>query len=174
MGNIRFGLHKLTYGMYVVSSALDGKFNGQIANTVFQLTPDPVRIATSLNKDNTTHKFVAESGVFAVSILSTDTPFKLIGLFGFRSGRDVDKFAQVNYRVGTTGAPILLDNTIAYLEAKVVDSVDLGSHTLFVGEVVDGDSLGGGEPMSYDYYHRVIKGKTPKNAATYMKEKEVK
>ncbi len=168
MTNIKVGLHKINYGMYVVSSKKGDKINGQIANTVFQLTPKPVQIATSINKENLTYEYIKDSGVFAVSILSTEAPFKLIGLFGFRSGRDVDKFSQVKYRIGTTGAPILEEYTIAYLEAKVVKEVDVGSHVLFVGEVVDGDSLGEGEPMTYDYYHRVVKGKTPKKAATYQ------
>ncbi len=175
MSNIKFGLHKITYGMYVVSSMSNGRLNGQIANTVFQLTPDPIKIATSINKENLTHEFIERSGVFTVSVLSTEAPFKFIGLFGFRSGRDVDKFSQVNYKIGKTGAPIVMDYSLAYLEARVVDKLDVGSHTIFVGEVVDGDRISDGEPMTYDYYHRVIKGKTPKKAATYMKEeKEVK
>ncbi len=168
MANIKVGLHKINYGMYVVSSVKDGKFNGQIANTVFQLTPKPIQIATSINKSNLTHEYIESSNVFSVSILSTEAPFKFIGLFGFRSGRDVNKFEQVNYFVGSTGAPVVKDYSIAYLEAKVVKSVDTGSHTLFIGEVVDGDSLSDGKPMTYDYYHNVVKGKTPKNAATYQ------
>ncbi len=167
MTNIKDGLHKLSYGMYVISSVKDGKFNGQIANTAFQLTPNPPRIAISINKENLTHEFIGESGVFSVSILSTEAPFKFIGLFGFRSGRDVDKFKDVNYKVGSTGAPIVLDYSLAYLEAKVVSSLDVGSHTVFVGEIVDGDHIADGTPMTYDYYHNVVKGKTPKKAATY-------
>ncbi len=175
MTNIRHGLHKISYGMYVVSSKKGEELNGQIANTVFQITPKPPRIAVSIHKDNLTHEFIEESGVFSVSILSTEAPFKLIGLFGFRSGRDVDKFSQVKHSIGSTGSPILLEHTLAYLEARVVDKLDVDSHTIFIGEVVDGDQLGEGEPMTYDYYHRVIRGKTPEKAATYMEEnKEVR
>jgi len=167
MANIKDGLHKLSYGMYIVSSLKDGKYNGQVANTAFQLTPKPPKIAVSINKENLTHEFIESSGVFSVSILSTDAPFKFIGLFGFRSGRDVNKFEDVKYKIGVTGAPIVLDYSLAYLEAKVVDKLDVGSHTLFIGEVVDGDHIADGTPMTYDYYHNVVKGKTPKKAATY-------
>ncbi len=167
MTNIRVGLHKISYGMYVVSSEKDGKYNGQIANTAFQLTPKPVQIATSINKENLTHEFIGYSGHFSISILSTEAPFKFIGLFGFRSGRDVNKFENVSYEV-IQGVPVVTDYSLAYLVAKVVKKVDIGSHTLFIGEVVDGDVLGEGEPMTYDYYHNVVKGKTPKNAATYQ------
>jgi len=167
MTNIKFGLHKINYGIYIVTSVNDDKYNGQIANTVFQLTPKPVTIATSINKENLTHEFIEKSGLFAASIVSQEMPFKLIGLFGFRSGRDVNKFADINYKIGTTGAPIVLDYSIAYLEAKVIKKVDVGSHTLFIGEVVDGNKISDGTPMTYDYYHNVVKGKTPKKAATF-------
>ena len=168
--NIRAGLHGISYGMYVVASKQGNRFNGQIANTVFQLTPKPVQIAISIHKENLTHEFIESSGVFSITILSKETPFKFIGLFGFRSGKDINKFENVNYKTGKTGAPIVLDNGIAYLEAKVVKSLDVGSHTVFVGEVVDGDVIADGKPMTYDYYHNVVKGKTPKKAATYQEE----
>ncbi|AGB04035.1 conserved protein of DIM6/NTAB family [Aciduliprofundum sp. MAR08-339] len=161
-------LHELSYGMYVISSVKDGKLNGQIANTAFQITSKPARIAISINKENLTHEFIESSGVFSVSILSTEAPFKFIGLFGFRSGRDVSKFDNTRYKIGVTGAPIVLDHSLGYIEARVVDSIDVGTHTLFVGEVVDAEKLGEGRPMTYDYYHNVVKGKTPEKAATYI------
>lgn len=167
MTNVKFGLHKINYGMYIVTSLSGGKYNGQIANTVFQLTPKPMTVATSINKENLTHEYIEKSGLFAVSIISQEMPFKLIGLFGFRSGRDINKFTDVKYKIGTTGAPIVLDYSVAYLEAKVIKKIDMGSHTLFIGEVVDGGKISDGIPMTYDYYHNVVKGKTPKKAATF-------
>ncbi len=167
MGSVKDVLHSINYGMYVVSSKKGDKINGQVVNTVFQITPVPVTIATSINKDNLTHEFINSSGVFTVSILSKDAPFKLIGLFGFRSGRDVDKFSQVDYGIGDNGAPYLREHAVAYLEAKVIKKEELFTHTIFIGEVIGGKMLTGGEPMTYDYYHNDIKGKTPKNAATY-------
>ncbi len=163
-------LHSLSYGMYVVSSLKGEKMNGQIANTVFQITSHPIRIAISINKENLTHEYIEDSKIFSVSILSTEAPFKFIGLFGFRSGRDVNKFESVNYVRGETGVPIVTDYSLGYIEAKVVDSLDAGTHTLFLGEVVNAEKLGEGEPMTYDYYHNVVKGKTPKKAATYIEE----
>ncbi len=165
-------MHALTYGMYVVSSVKQGKYNGQIANTVFQITGKPIQVAISINKENLTHEYIKESGVFSVSILSREATFPFIGLFGFRSGRDINKFEKTKYRIGVTGAPIVEDYSIGYIEAKVVNSIDAGTHTLFIGEVVDAAKLGEGEPMTYDYYHRVIKGKTPERAATYVEVKK--
>ena len=161
-------LHKLSYGMYVISSAKEGKLNGQIANTVFQITSKPARIAISINRENLTYEYIKNSGVFSVSILSKEAPFKFIGLFGFRSGRDIDKFEKVKYKIGVTGAPIVLEYALGYIEAKVIDSIDVGTHTLFIGEVVDADFIQEGTPMTYDYYHNVVKGKTPPKAATYI------
>jgi ferric-chelate reductase [NAD(P)H] len=165
-------LHSLNYGMYVVSSLKEGKFNGQIANTVFQISAKPIKIATSINKENLTHDYIENSKLFSVSILSTKTPFKFIGLFGFRSGRDVEKFKEVDYIVGESGVPIVVENSLGYIEAKVVGSVDVGTHTLFIGEVINAEKLEEGEPMSYAYYHNVVKGKTPEKAATYLEVKK--
>ncbi len=164
-------LHKISYGLYVVSSlSKNGEYNGQIANTVFQITSEPVRIAVSLNKENLTHKYVSESGVFSVSVLAQDTPLKFIGKFGFKSGREIDKFEGTEFKKGTLGTPIVLDHTIAYLEAKVTDRLDVGTHTIFVGEVVDADVLLEKPPMTYDYYHKVKRGTAPKTAPTYIEE----
>ena len=164
-------LYKLSYGMYIVSTKSNGRLNGQIANTVFQVTAEPPTIAVCLNKKNFTHELIQSSKIFAVSILSTEADMKFIGPFGFKCGRDIDKFKGVNYKTHKTGAPIILDNTISYLEAEVTETLDVGTHTLFVGKVVDGDLLGEGNPMTYEYYHLVIKGKAPENAPTYRKKK---
>ncbi len=163
--------HMVSYGLYVVSSTKDGKPNGQIANTVFQITPEPPTVAVSINKENLTWEYIKKSGAFTVSVLSTDAPMTFIGLFGFKSGRDTDKFEKCTFRKGqVTGAPIVLDYTLSFLEAQVIDSIDVGSHTVFIGKVVDCGVLAEGEPMTYAYYHRVKKGKTPERAATYIKQ----
>jgi len=165
-------LHKLGYGLYVVCSKKGDNFNGQIANTVFQVCSEPPTIAVAINKQNLTSSFMSESKVFTVSILSQDTPLSFIGSFGFRSGRDVDKFQAVDYKVGRTGAPIVLDNALAYLEAEVIDQMDIGTHTMFIGEVVAADVLKEGEPMTYAYYHQVKRGSTPKTAPLYIEDKK--
>ncbi|HEY0088305.1 MAG TPA: flavin reductase family protein, partial [Candidatus Lokiarchaeia archaeon] len=126
-------LHKISYGLYVVCSKNKGKINGQIANAIFQVTAEPKTIAVSINKQNLTHEFIEKSKVFSVSILTEKTPMKFIGTFGFKSGREINKFIDVKYRFGKTKTPIVLDNTLAYLEARVTDKIDIGSHTIFIG-----------------------------------------
>uniref|UniRef100_A0A7C3URS3 Flavin reductase n=1 Tax=candidate division WOR-3 bacterium TaxID=2052148 RepID=A0A7C3URS3_UNCW3 len=160
-------LYQISYGMYIVSSKKGEKFNGQIANTVFQITAQPPTIAVSINKENLTHQFITESSVFTVSVLEKETPFPFIGRFGFKSGREIDKFTGVNYRLGKTGAPVVLENTLAYLEAEVINHFDCGTHTLFLGRVIEGEILKEGEPLTYAYYYTVKKGKSPKTAPTY-------
>lgn len=164
-------LYKLSYGLYVVTSVKDGKLNGQIANTVFQTTSEPPTIAVSINKTNLTHEFIKESQVFAVSILAQDTPLSFIGHFGFKSGRDIDKLANINYKTGETGAPIITDHSLAWLEARVTEEVDVGTHTIFIGELVGAEVTRDGEPMTYAYYHLVKRGTTPKTAPSYIVEK---
>jgi len=165
-------LFKLGYGLYVVGSRMEGKLNCQIANTVFQITSEPPVVAVSINKKNLTHEFIVGSKVFTVSILSQDTPLSFIGHFGFKSGREVDKLKDVNYKLGETKAPIVLDHTLAYLEAKVVNQVDVGTHTIFIGELAEADVMKEGEPMTYAYYHQVKRGTTPKTAPSYIEERK--
>ncbi|RLC46183.1 MAG: High molecular weight rubredoxin [Candidatus Cloacimonadota bacterium] len=167
-------LHKISYGLYVISSKLDGKFNGQIANTVFQITSDPPTFAISINKQNFTHEFINESKVFTVSILSEDATMKFIGNFGFKSGRDIDKFKEIKYKLGLTNCPIILDYTVAYLECEVINSLDVDTHTVFIGKVIDAEIFIDKKPMTYDYYHKVKKGKAPKTAPTYINDKIIK
>jgi flavin reductase (DIM6/NTAB) family NADH-FMN oxidoreductase RutF len=163
-------LHNCTYGLYVIGSRKGDRLNGQIANTVFQVTSEPPTIAVSINKQNLTHEFISESKVFTASILSQDTPLSFIGHFGFKSGREVDKLKDINYRLGEAKAPIVLDHSIAYLEAKVINQVDVGTHTIFIGELVGADVINEGEPMTYAYYHQVKRGTTPKTAPSYIKK----
>jgi flavin reductase (DIM6/NTAB) family NADH-FMN oxidoreductase RutF len=165
-------LHQLGYGLYLVCSKKGDRLNGQVANTVFQVCAEPPVIAVALNKQNLTNEFVSTSEVFTVSILSQDTPLSFIGGFGFKSGRDVDKLKGISYRLGETGAPIVLDHTLAYLEAKVINRIEVGTHTIFVGEIVAADVLKEGEPMTYAYYHQVKRGTTPKTAPVYIEEKK--
>jgi ferric-chelate reductase [NAD(P)H] len=163
-------LFKIGYGLYIIGSKKGDKINGQTANTVFQVTSEPPTLAICINKNNLTHEYISESRVFTVSVLRQDTPLSFIGNFGFKSGRDTDKFEGINYRPGTTGAPIVLDNTVAYMEVNVKNEMDVGTHTLFYGEVVDADVLSDEQAMTYAHYHEVKRGTTPKAAPTYMKK----
>jgi flavin reductase (DIM6/NTAB) family NADH-FMN oxidoreductase RutF/rubredoxin len=161
-------LFKVSYGMYIVSSKYDDRLNGQIANTVFQVTSEPPTVAVCINKQNLTHQFIETSRLFTISILSTEATMQFIGKFGFKSGRDTDKFKDTRYKVGVSMAPIVLDYSIGYLEAKLVNSIDVGTHTLFFGEIINTETINDKEPMTYAYYHEVKKGKSPKTAPTYI------
>ena len=167
-------LYKISCGMYVVSSKKGNRFNGQIANAVFQVTADLPRIAVCINKQNLTHQFIRESRVFSVSVLEQNTPMKFIGRFGFKSGRELEKFEGIDYKPGITGAAVVTQNCLGYLECETVDSVDAGTHTVFIGKVVDTGMVKEGEPLTYAYYHQVKGGKAPPNAPTYIKEESPK
>jgi flavin reductase (DIM6/NTAB) family NADH-FMN oxidoreductase RutF/rubredoxin len=165
-------LFKLSYGMCILSAKENDKLNGCIVNTVFQLTPEPPMVAVSVNRQCLTHQFISTSKVFAVSILSEAAPVPLIGRFGFRSGRDINKFERIKYRLGTTGSPIILENTVAFLEAELTKSIDVESHTLFIGRIISCETIDDGAyPMTYAYYRDVKHGRTPKSAATYIEVK---
>jgi len=165
-------LHKLGYGLYVVGSTKGGKLNVQIANTVFQVCSEPPVVAVAINRQNLTHEFITGSKVFTVSVLSQDTPLSFIGHFGFKSGREADKLKGINYKLGETRAPIVLDHTLAYLEAAVINQVDVGTHSIFVGELVAADDVKEGEPLTYAYYHKVKRGTTPKTAPSYIEPRK--
>jgi flavin reductase (DIM6/NTAB) family NADH-FMN oxidoreductase RutF/rubredoxin len=167
-------LQKISYGLYVVCSGIEDKFNGQICNSMFQVTSDPLTVAISVNKSNYTYELIKLSCKFTASILPQSTPMTFIGLFGFKCGRDINKLQDVKTKTGSTGIPIVLDYSIGYLEAELVNEIDCGTHTIFIGKVVDADITGNEEPMTYDYYHQIKGGKTPKAAPSYIKEEPVR
>ena len=167
-------LYQIGYGIYIISSKKENKINGQIANTVFQVTSDPPTIAISINKNNYTHECISESKVFTVSVLEQEVSMKFIGKFGFVCGRDEDKFAEIKYKIGVTGSPIILDNTLAFLEAEVIREVDVGTHTLFIGKIVNAGNIKKGIPLTYSHYHQIKKGISPKAAPTYIPQVDKK
>ncbi len=165
-------LHKIPYGLYIVASRDDGRLNGQIANALFQVTAEPQTVAVSISKKNLTHDYIQNSKVFSASILCQNAPMTLIGLFGHKSGRDIDKFKTTHYKIGVTGAPIVIDSCLGYLEARVINQISVGTHTIFIGQVEDAELLSAEPAMTYEYYHEIKGGKSPKNAPTYLKEEE--
>ena len=162
-------LHKISYGLYIVSSINSYKKNGQIANAIFQITSEPPTVAISINKQNLTHDYIKKSKVFTISILPENTPMKFIGTFGFKSGRDIDKFNGINYRLGKTKTPIIIDHSIGFVECSVIEEIDVGTHTIFCANVLDADILSKENPMTYEYYHNVKGGFSPKTAPTYYR-----
>jgi ferric-chelate reductase [NAD(P)H] len=161
----------LSYGLYIITSFDEGRLNGQVVNTVIQVTSDPPRVAVIINKKNLTHDFILKSRVFSASVLDESTPMIFLGPFGFRSGRDVEKFRNVEYKNGITGCPLLVEHALSVMEAEVIEQIDLGTHTIFVGSVVNSEVLKKGKPLTYQYYHQVLKGKSPPNAPTHEPKK---
>lgn len=162
-------LFKLSYALCVVSSHADGRINGQLANTVMQVTAEPVNLAVSISKQNLTHELIEKSRVFGVSVISDDAPLNFILPFGFRSGREIEKYAQAKHHIGKNRCPLLDENTTANYELRVVSSLDMNTHTLFIGELTDAAAMSEKQAMTYAKY-RMLKGKTPKNAPTYQKD----
>jgi flavin reductase (DIM6/NTAB) family NADH-FMN oxidoreductase RutF len=133
---------------------------------------DPITVGVCVNHNNLTYAFIDKSKVFTNSILSENAPMNLIGNFGYKFGRDIDKFEGNNYKTGKNGVLIVLDSTVAFLELELINQMDLGSHTMFVGEVVNGDISSDENPMTYAYYHNVKSGKLPKSAPHYIEAEE--
>ena len=162
----------MSYGVYIVS-AMDGKRpTGCTANSIMQITSDPASVAVSINHDNYTNKCIKETGKFAFSILAEDSDASLIGNFGFKSGIDNDKFENVDYEV-VEGVPVVKD-TCGYVVCEVIDKMETSSHTVFLGKVVEAEVYSKRRQMTYAYYHEVVRGKTAKNAPTYIPEDEEK
>lgn len=144
--------YKLSYGLYLVSSISEGKKNAQIANTVFQITSNPAILAVSINKKNLTHDYIQSSKLIGVSALSIETPIEFIGKFGFKSGRDIDKFEGVSFKTIESGVPIILDNTSSYFELKVEKEIDVFTHTIFICKVLNAELINDVEQITYKYY----------------------
>ncbi|WP_346861283.1 flavin reductase [uncultured Draconibacterium sp.] len=160
--------HKLSYGLYLIATEFQGEKVGYIANTAFQITAEPSKIAISCNKNNYSAQKILDSKKFSVSVLKKEVDTSLIGKFGFMSGADMNKFQGVDTITAKTGAPIVVNSSVAWFDCEVLDSVDVGSHYLIIAEVVDGDVFSNEEPLTYAYYHAKYKMRSPKNAPTYI------
>ena len=158
---------QLSYGVYVVSTWDKGRATGCTANSAMQITSDPATVAVSINHDNYTNQCIQATGKFAISILGEHSDPGIIGTFGFQSGKDVDKFEQVEQAV--KGCLPVVADACAYIVCDVIDKMETSTHTVFLGKVTDADILKK-DPMTYAYYHNVVKGKSPKNAPTYLPE----
>jgi len=162
-------LFKLTYGLYVVSAAWEGKDAGCVINTAVQVTAEPPRLCVTVAKSNYTHDAIAASGRFALSVLTKDTPVELIRNFGFRTSRDCDKFGSAACGLDGQGTRYLREHCAARFSCRVESTLDVGTHTLFVGLIEEAEVLDDSqEPITYAYYHSVKKGKTPKAAPSYQ------
>ena len=153
-------MYKLSYGLFVLTAARDGKDNGCITNTAIQVTSEPNRIAVAVNKSNYTHDMVVETKKFNVSILSEAASFDVFKRFGFQSGRDADKFAgYTSSERAANGVLYVTEGTNAYISVDVEQMLDLGSHTLFIGTVTEMEVLADTPSATYAYYQDHIKPK---------------
>lgn len=167
-------LYKISYGLYIVTSGDRNQGNGFVSNTVFQVTSQPQRFAVCCNKDNYSASFIQQFKAFAVSILAQDTSAELIGKFGYKSGREMNKMTDVKVIFKETNVPIVLDSSLAFFECKLVDVFDVGTHWIFIGELVSAEIVDDtGEPLTYAYYREVKKGFSPKNAPTYIDQSKI-
>jgi len=162
-------LFKISYGLYIVSSGDKNKGNAFISNTIFQVTADPPKFAACCNKNNLTSDFIEKYENFAVSVLHQNTDSETFGRFGYKSGRDFNKMEGMNIIYGQTGVPIVQKDSVAYLECKVIQKFDVGTHWLFIGELIDAQITDETiDPITYEYYRKIKKGLSPKNAPTYI------
>lgn len=162
-------LSKLSYGMYIISSRCGERLVGCTINTAMQVASQPAIISVCVNKSNFTNECIKQSGIFALSILSEEASAKTIGIFGFQSSKTVDKFAAEDYQLLADGLPVLQSGACAYLSCRVVNSIEIENYNVFFGEVIAAETLNTkAKPMTYDYYHSVIKGKAPATAPTFI------
>ncbi len=156
-------LFNIGYGLYVLSANEGEKDNGCIINTVMQVTSDPLQIAIAVNKKNYTNEMIQRTKKFNVSILSESAKFELFEHFGFHSGRDTDKFADFfDTKRSPNGVLYITQNTNSYMSAYVKQEIDLGTHTLFIAQLVAAEVLSDEPTVTYTYYQNNIKPK-PQN-----------
>ena len=161
-------LRTLSYGMYAIGVKGENRPSACIVNTVFQITATPAVIAVSINHDNYSNECIKNTGIFTVNVISENTSGTVIGALGFNSGRDTDKLKNVRHKILQEGLPVLKEHICCWFLCKVINSVETPTHTVFLAEVVAGSDEYKNKPMTYSYYHEVIKGTAPKNAPTYQ------
>ena len=163
---------QLSYGVYLLSTAYENKDYGCIINTACQVTASPAQISVAVNKQNYTCEMIQKSGHFAVHVLTQDAHMEFIGRYGFTTGKEINKFAGMDVTRAANGMPLLLDSTEvgAAFSCKVVASLDVGTHILFIGLVEDAIVTGYGKPLTYADYHLVKKGVTPPKASSFQPE----
>lgn len=163
-------LTSLSYGMFAIGTKGENAPNASIVNTVIQITSNPLTVAVSVNHNNYTNECIKKNGEFTVSVLSENTSGAVIGALGFTSGRDGNKLENVKHKILREGAPVIQEDICCWFLCKVINSIETVTHTVFIAELVAGSEAIKGKPMTYEFYHNVIKGKAPKNAPTYIAE----
>ena len=152
-------LFNIGYGLYVVTTNDGKKDNGLIVNTVTQLTSTPLKVAVTVNKSNYSHNVIRETGKMNVNCLTVEAPFKVFEAFGFKSGRDTDKFKDCSPSRSENGLVVLPKYINSYMSLEVDSYVDLGTHGMFICSVSAAEVISSVETMSYTYYHKNVKPK---------------
>lgn len=168
----RSAFRAVSYGLYIVTAREGEQKFGCVINTFQQVTSEPARVSIALNKENATTQAILDSGRYAVSVLAEEASMDLIGVFGFRSSLELDKFADVVWKEDLAGVPYVAEQCVARFSLRVIETLDVGTHIMFIGEVEECENIGGGAPMTYAYYHEVKRGKTPKKASSYVPKEE--
>lgn len=159
-------MYKLSYGLFVLTAKDEEKDNGCIINTAIQASSMPNQLSICVNKANLTHDMIVKTGKFTVSVISQDAGFDLFKYFGFQSGKDVDKFKNFEKcKRGENSIYYIIEGTNAYISVNVSKTEDLGSHTMFIGEITDMEVLSETPSVTYDYYLKNIKPQ-PENVGT--------
>ena len=158
---------KLSYGLYVVSARSGEKKYGCIVNTLQQVTAEPPMLSVAVNKNSVTAKAILDSGRFCGTVLTETADLHLIGTFGFKNSEAVDKFVAFSTKEDENNIPYLTEHAAARYSCEVAGTLDLGTHILIIGKVTEAEILSDEPVMTYDYYHRVVKGGTPPTAPSY-------
>lgn len=160
----------ITYGMYIITSK-DEKNAGCVINTVCQITNGEFpKITVSLNKNNYTNGVIRKSKKFAISVISENINPNIISTFGFSSSKEIDKFQGLKIE-NIDDIPVLIDGVTGYMICEVESIIDCETHDIFIANISSENKINSLKPMTYTYYHEVIKGKAPKYALTYIEEK---
>lgn len=154
--NIQKVLFNISYGLYVITSHKDDKINGMTSNSFVQMTSTPMQAVVGINKNNLTSEYILDSKVFAVNFIGNNNVFE-VKRFGYNSGRNFNKFKNINYKSSKiTNCPLLL-NTIGYVDCEIIEDkcIDLGTHTLFVAKVIGGEIFNDDVPLTYAHYRTI-------------------
>ncbi len=162
--------YRLSYGMFVITTKDGERPVGCIVNTFGQVTSSPFQVSVAVNKENATCRALQSQGRYVAACLGESASMELIGTFGFRTSDDCDKFEGFPTAFDEAGIPYVDEGYVARFSVRIVNSVDVGTHIVFIGEVEESACIDGCDPMTYAYYHTVKGGKTPPKASSYVGE----
>lgn len=162
--------YKMTYGLYIVTSKDRHHTSGCVVNTLNQVTSSPAQVSVTINKENETAKVMSMTKKFNAVILSQAIDPKIIQEFGFQTSSHIDKYAGKKQSKDTLGIPYLTEGVVARVTCEVVKQIDLGTHIMYIGSVVESEIISESEVLTYSYYRQTLKGQTPPKAPSYQEE----